>query len=162
MSKGKSGWGTLLDLGVMLGKAAYEESQVKKISDTEDYQEELKNNIEELDKQTDLQLLKDFHYEYDDRCGRGLFTVDAGNRMDPMFMAYVEVFKKRGFKKLEARCNSCEKILGYRMSTADYGTIRDEYSLTHGDCECRCGKRKTWSIECNYMGEPDLYVRNDY
>lgn len=151
---GKSGWGTLLAIGAGLAKAAYNDSQVNKNNSSEEYQEELQANIEELSQHSDIKLLKDFHEEYDDNYGRGFFTVDAGLRMDPMFMAYMEIFKQRDFKRLEVRCSKCDRRLGYRMATKEFSKIKDESGLTRGNCRCdRCDGIKTWAINGDFYDE---------
>ena len=151
---GKSGWDTLFSIGAELAKAAYDDSQVKNNNSSEDYQEELQSCIEELSQHSDVKLLKDFHFKYDDNYGRGFFNVDVGMRMDPMFMAYMEVFKQRNFIKLEVRCRKCDRKLGYRMATEKYNKIKDERDLIRGDCRCdRCDGIKTWAIDGGFDDE---------
>lgn len=147
-------FGTLLLAGAEIAKAAYDDSQVKKNNESEDFQEEFQGAIAELQNQSDIKLLKNFHREYDDNYGRGFFVIDTGNRMDPMFMAYMDVFKHRGFKRLEVRCSKCDRRLGYRMATKEYRKIKNETDLTHGDCRCdRCDGIKTWAIKEDFYGE---------
>ena len=118
---------TLLVAGVGLAKAAYEDSQVKKYKETDEYQDELDDNIQELKQKSDIELLYDFHKEYDDNWGRGLFCLDNSNRMDPLFMAYMKVFQQRNIKKMEVRCRECNRRLGYRMVPMDLSKGREEY-----------------------------------
>lgn len=150
----------LLKVGLMLGEAVYNDSRVKKNNETEEYQEELQANIAELNKQSDEKLLTDFHEMYDDHRGQGLFMFDVGNRMDPMFMAYMEVFKERNIQSVEVCCCECDRRLGYRMVPKNFKIICDKYELTHGYCECRCGKSRRWQIDGNYCGESYITVYN--
>lgn len=143
---GKLGFGDFLKVGALLGEAAYNDSQVKKNNNTVEYQEELRQNIENLAEWSDVELLRSFHEEYDDYRGKGLFEVNAGNRMDPMFMAYLEVFKKRKIEQKAVRCRECDRRLGYRMIPRHFSVISDEDDLVRGYCNCRCGKSRVWQI----------------
>lgn len=149
--------GSLFALGAMLGKAVYDDSQIKKNNNTEEFQEELRNNIEELDELSDVELLVEFHKEYDDHYGEGLFILDVGNAMDPLYKAYMEVFKKRNIERTEVRCRECDKLLGYRMIPRDFNIIKGNYNMTHGYCECRCGGSERWEI-CGGCGNKP-YIR---
>lgn len=157
MAKGL-GFGDLFKIGAILGEAAYNDAQVKKNNETEEYQEELRANVADLNKESDLTLLKNFHKEYDDNWGKGLFMMDAGNRMDPMFMAYMKVFEQRNIERVEVRCCECNRRLGYRMIPKDFNVISEEYDLTHGYCNCQCGKCRSWQIYGDYNGESYINV----
>lgn len=154
----KLGFGDLFKLGAAVGKVAYEDSQVKKNAETAEYREELQNKIIKLDKLSDIELLYDFHEKYDDQAGRGLFIFNSSNRMNTMFMAYMEVFKKRNIQPKEVKCRECNRRLGYRMVPLEFKRIKGEYGLTNGYCECRCGKSRRWEICEKYGGESYINV----
>lgn len=155
----KFGFGDFLKIGLTIGEAYYNDTQVKKNNETEEFKEELQLNIDELEKCSDLELLTKFHKEYDDHWGQGLFFMDTGNRMDPMFMAYMKVFESRNIERVDVRCQECDRRLGFRMIPKEFYTIKDDYNLTHGYCECRCGKSRSWEISGDPNGESYILVR---
>lgn len=151
-------FGDLFKIGVMLAEAIYNDARVKKNSETEEYQEELRTNIADLDKESDLTLLKDFHEKYDDHWGEGFFVMDVGNGMDPMFMAYMKVFEQRNIELVKVCCPECNRELGCRMIPKNFSIISEEYDLCHGYCNCQCGKCRRWDICGDFNGESYISV----
>lgn len=153
----------LINLGATLVKAANEDHQVKEVRKTDEYKEEVQANIENFESIDDCILLKEFHEQYADDWGNGLFNTDVGTRMDPAFEAYMKVFKERRIKKLAVVCEDCGKTIGYRMAPKDYDELSPGLYAVNGYCYCKCGKHKKWEISRDYCGDTDMSVHNiDY
>lgn len=153
---------SVASVGEAAVNAVKEDSYVKEVRETKEYQEEVENNIEQLREYPDEILLREFHEEYAD--GDGLVKNSVYTRTDPMFEAAMKVFKEREIVKLTVTCEKCNRTLGYRMAPKcfdklenfSYDTAR---KLKSGMCRCKCRETYSWEICGTYSrNESESYI----
>ena len=152
----------VVKVGAGLVGAAIQDSQVREVQATQEFQDEVERLVEELEWDDNNSLLFYFHTIYAEDDGKGVVLPNSTNRMDELFVAYKEVFKRRNIRKQDIRCPYCDKKLGYRMYTIKFDEMKEEENtesnIRKGHWECRCGKYGIWEFDGSYGGDTFISV----
>lgn len=148
----------ILNVGAALANAAREDAEVKEVRQSDEYKAEFQEYIQKFEKYDDYILMLEFHEQYDDDWGKGLFLPNAGTAMDPEFNAYMELFRKRGIVKLKAVCEDCGRTMGYRMVPRKLEKAKRDCNTMEGYCHCRCGSRKKWEIRESWVDTTETEI----